>query len=446
MRSKLSIAVLLIALVLSTGLQALAMEHYTNTATDQYGKVVGGAQVAVYLAGTSTLAAIYSDNSLTVKANPFMTSVTSGVVDFYAENGAYDLVLTAAGKVFAADDTKRITLFDYADLSVTALPASPFTGQFVVVMDDVTAGDCDSAGGVAVSLCVWDGAWATVGSGGGGGATPGLSSVLAIDRIDGDAINQGTAFQVGSTAANAYMVTYYDSTDGLIHTCLVDGVLDDCNKRIKLLTGKNFSIANSSGTSIFTVSESGAITNATIDGSGTGNSIILYQKICGGDVAALNPSDGTAQHVWNKDPLSTAPTLTAASGINRGTAFLTFPDSDGDYGVQITCEMPAISGAVDVVIWWNTTGTGNARFQMATKFYGDDVADDASFNTASVVTAAAGTSGRPNRQVLSGLTVTGIGTPALGRFRFFRNRTEASDTLNAALNVEKVEVWAHVQY
>ena len=435
--------VLAILLVASTGLQVHAMEHYTNTATDQYGKVVGGAQVSVYLAGTSTLATIYSDNILTAKANPFMTSVTSGVVDFYAENGAYDLVLSAAGKVFTANDTKRITLFDYADLAVTELPVSPFTGQLLIVMDDLTAGACASAGGSSVSLCVWNGdSWVAASSGGGGVA--GWPTVSTTKEITwADAFANAALFGNGTNK----WALYNDPTDGLQLVCVVAGVANDCNYIRQLANGKTFEIRDSFGGSIFTITEStGAITNAKLDGAGTGNTVILYQKICGGDVAALNPADGTASHVWNKDPLSTAPTLTTASGTNRGTAYLTFPDSDGDYGVQISCEMPALSGTVDAVIWWNTTGTGNARFQIQTKFYADDAADDAAFNTASVVTAAAGTSNRPNRQVLSGLTVTGLGVNSLGRFRFFRNRTEASDTLNAALNVEKVEIWGHVNY
>ncbi len=367
-----------------------------------------------------------------------LDSIEAGFAKLPTLSGNADKTVrvNAAGTALVASDSPV--------MSGAAFPASPSVNALFLVTDDSVAGACDSDAGTEVTLCRWDGsAWVPIV---GATSVPGLSSVLAIDRIDGDATNQASAFRVGSAAANAYMVTYYDSTDGLIHTCLVGGVLDDCNKRIKLLTGKKYFIANSAGTEIFTVSETGAITNATLDGSGAGNTIVLYQKICGGDVAAINPSDGTAQHVWNKDPLSTAPTLTAASGTNRGTAFLTFPDSDGDYGVQLSCEMPVLTGNVDVVIWWNTTGTGNARFQVATKFYADDAADDASFNTASVVTAAAGTSGRPNRQVLSGLTMTGYAANSLGRFRFFRNRTEASDSLTAALNVEKVEIWGHVNY
>lgn len=252
-------------------------------------------------------------------------------------------------------------------------------------------------------------------------------------------------FKVGN--GTNYWSLYNDVTAGLQLACVIAGVLNDCNYIRKMAAGKFFEIQNSSGTSIFRVTEStGEVTNLTLNAESSGNTVTLYQKVCGGDVAGIDPASSSATHTWNKDPLSTAPTLTARSGTNRGIAVLTFPDSDGDYGIQISCEMPATTGNVDVVIWWDTTGTGNARFQVASKFYASNDADDASFNTASVVTAAAGTSGRPNRVGLSSLTVTGIGQSKIGRFRFFRNRTEGSDTLNAALNVEKVEIWARVQY
>jgi hypothetical protein len=107
--------------------------------------------------------------------------------------------------------------------------------------------------------------------------------------------------------------------------------------------------------------------------------------------------------------------------------------------VQISRALPLRTlGILDADIWWKTTGTGNARFQIQTKCYADDEADDAAFNTASVVTAAAGTSARPNKQTISAITMTGCAAGELLRIRFFRNRTEASDTLNAALDVEKV--------
>jgi hypothetical protein len=56
------------------------------------------AQVAVYLAGTLTLATIYADNAATPtpKANPF-TAQTNGYFYFYAANGRYDVTFSGGG-------------------------------------------------------------------------------------------------------------------------------------------------------------------------------------------------------------------------------------------------------------------------------------------------------------------------------------------------------------
>lgn len=181
----------------------------------------------------------------------------------------------------------------------------------------------------------------------------------------------------------------------------------------------------------------GKVTKMTSDAedSGVANTRPFYWDL---DLCAVSP-DGSTSHVWNKDPLSTAPTLTAKNGTNRSTCVLTFPDSDGDYGVSISRQLPSgWTGSFDADIWWDTTGTGNARFQIKTICYADDEADDAAYNSASVVTAAAGTSGRPNKQTITGITTTGCAADELMRIRFYRNRTEGSDTLNAALNVEKI--------
>jgi hypothetical protein len=175
-----------------------------------------------------------------------------------------------------------------------------------------------------------------------------------------------------------------------------------------------------------------------------GGSVVTYHSTAYAipaywDLDLVGVSGGTAGHVWNDDPLSTSCTATAAVGATRAIGLCTFPDSDGDYGRQITRYLPdGWTGSFDAEIWWKTTGTGDARFQIATKCYADDEADDAAFNPASVVTAAAGTSGRPNKQTITGITTTGCAAGELMRIRFYRNRTEASDTLNAALDVEKV--------
>lgn len=53
--------------------------------------------VTVYLAGTVTLATIYSDNASTPKANPFSASASDASWSFYAANGKYDVRFSGAG-------------------------------------------------------------------------------------------------------------------------------------------------------------------------------------------------------------------------------------------------------------------------------------------------------------------------------------------------------------
>lgn len=180
------------------------------------------------------------------------------------------------------------------------------------------------------------------------------------------------------------------------------------------------------------------LTNKLIDCEAAGNDCIIPHTI---PLDLVGVSAGVAGHIWNDDPLSTTCTAAAITGTNRTTGVCTFPDSDGDFGKAITLDLPTgwnSGSSFDADIWWKTTGTGNARFQFQTKCYADDETDDAAFNAASIVTAAAGTSGRPNKQTITGITTTGCAAGEMMRVRFFRNRTEASDTLTAALDVEKV--------
>lgn len=90
---------------------AQAMEHFVRPLQDQNGRAIAGATVSVYIAGSSTLATIYSDNGTTVKANPITTGV-DGMMDFYAANGLYDLAPVAKGYVFNVTQYKRLALVD----------------------------------------------------------------------------------------------------------------------------------------------------------------------------------------------------------------------------------------------------------------------------------------------------------------------------------------------
>lgn len=239
---------------------------------------------------------------------------------------------------------------------------------------------------------------------------------------------------------NDYWVLYRSAIKGLVFACVVGGVEGACNYVRQLQAGKYFEIQNAAGDPIFRVTnDTSAVNYITLDVEATGNAVTLPFR-WDLDLCGVSPTDSATSHVWNKDPLSTAPTLTTKLGTNRGTCVATFPDVDGDYGVQITRQIPdgTLTGNLDADIWWDTTGTGNARFQFQVKCYGSNDADDAAFNSASIITAAAGTSGRPNKQTITNITKTGCVGGNMMRIRAFRNRTEASDTLNAALNIEKI--------
>ncbi len=183
-------------------------------------------------------------------------------------------------------------------------------------------------------------------------------------------------------------------------------------------------------------SDTATLTNKTLNAESTGNVITIPAYW---DMDLVSVVSGTAAHIWNDDPLSTACTPTAVTGTNRTTGVCNFPAVDGEYGRQITRYLPdGWTGSFDAEIWWKTTGSGNARFSFQTICYADNEIDDAAFNTASLVTSAAGTSGRPNKQTITGITTTGCAAGELMRIRFSRNQAEGSDNLSAALDVEKV--------
>lgn len=246
-------------------------------------------------------------------------------------------------------------------------------------------------------------------------------------------------YGTGGQATNGWRIG--QGSDGNpFFDCYISSVQGNCDYYRKLNSGKKAGYKDSSNNIDFEYDEaSGEISKITVNAETSGVTITMpfYWDM---DMCGVSPTDGTTvSHVWNEDPLGSTPSATARVGTNRGTCVLNFPDSDGQYGVQISKQLPSgLTGSFDADIWWDTTGTGNARFQFATKCYADDEADDASMNTASVVTAAAGTSGRPNKQTITGITITGCAAGELMRIRFFRDRTEGSDTLNSSLNVEKI--------
>lgn len=406
------------------------------------------------------------------------TSITGTANEVAASASTGAITLSLPSTVNLAGKTVRIP-------SGTTLPAT------CTVADEFM--DTDATLGQQFYLCTSTNTWTLQGDGGGGGGITSLASQTGA----GQTITRGVGIG-GSSAANDHSFTF-DATElgaltwsaggsaslvwdfnlsaGDPQVTFGNGVVNVTSGNLQK-GGNNVITAGSGEISAITskatpttsdllliedaaasnakkqITLNGALaandartktfTNTTLDSEGTGNAITIPQYW---DLDLVAVSGGTATHVWNDDPLSTACTPLAVIGTNRTTGYCTFPDVDGDYGRQITRYLPpGWTGSFDAVVWWKTTGTGNARFQVATKCYDSDAADDGSFNTASIVTAAAGTSGRPNRVTLTGITTTGCAANQLMRVRLFRNRTEASDTLNAALDIEKVIFVARVTH
>lgn len=84
------------------------MQSYYDIVTDSGNNPISGALVYVY-DSLGALATIYSDDGLTLQSNPITTNASGGWI-FYAANGIYSAVITAAG--YTSKTITGITLND----------------------------------------------------------------------------------------------------------------------------------------------------------------------------------------------------------------------------------------------------------------------------------------------------------------------------------------------
>lgn len=313
--------------------------------------------------------------------------------------------------------------------------------------------------------------WETCSGGSGtvtntGGNLTSNSVVLGAGTVDtkvvAGIITDGTSkLTLGVAGSSVGSVDFKNATSGTVTLSPVTGALGTVTVSLPAATGTvalvagnigaataTTASANDNDTSVATTayvqteltayaSDAVAFTTKTIDCEATGNNCTIIQHR-GGDLVGLADAS-TVGHVWDFDPLSTTCTPTAITGTNQSYGVCTFPDSDGEFGRQIEFSLPTgFTGTMDADIWWKTTGTGNARFRVQTICYASDVAGDSAYSNSTYVTAAAGTSGRLVNVNMPSIVITGCDPGERMALRFSRNRTEASDTLNAALDVRRV--------
>jgi hypothetical protein len=196
---------------------------------DRKGAPLTGVTVSVYLAGTLTLATIYSDDGVTPKSNPF-TAEDNGHVEFYAGNGLYDIVYSKTGNTFTASRSTNIRFYDPSDEPILfaghlfgltlANNGSDATNDI-----DIAVGSCVSSDGTGALALVSpltkriDAAWA-VGTGNGGldigTLANGTYHIFAIKRTDTGVVdalfsrNPGRAQTFTVTIASPGVVTMTD--------------------------------------------------------------------------------------------------------------------------------------------------------------------------------------------------------------------------------------------
>lgn len=304
---------------------------------------------------------------------------------------------------------------------VTAFPGTPAAGDVVIVTDDSTAGACDSAAGTVTSLCQYDGAaWVKLGDGtaaGGALSSADIDTSVELRTIVTDESGTGALLFAGGdiAAGTATTPAANDNDTSIATTAYVQTELTAY------------------------ASDTATLTNKTVDCTTAGNVCTVYKYL---SLPLVGVSAGTAGHVWNDDPLSTTCTAASTAGTNQTRAFCTFPDSDGEIGKQLVVPLPTgyVAGSLAFRVTWKTTGTGNLRPRLQTLCYASDAAADAAYSNSTYITAAAGTSARWNKTAWTTATDTGCDAEEDMAIRFSRNRTEASDTLNAAADVEQVEI------
>ena len=108
------------------------MQRYQNVIIDTAGAGIASVTISVYLAGTTTLASLFSDNGVAALGNPFLSD-SDGSFNFYAADGRYDIKLAKTGYTFGTD-LYDVQLFDLTSVSpVTMNPLySPVVGTLTL--------------------------------------------------------------------------------------------------------------------------------------------------------------------------------------------------------------------------------------------------------------------------------------------------------------------------
>jgi hypothetical protein len=191
-----------------------------------------------------------------------------------------------------------------------------------------------------------------------GGATSAQGLDENFDLTGGNIItgsSEAKRFELYGTGAQSgkAWVMYVHSDGTFRFTCLVSGVEENCDKEVKLITGKSFIVRNNGGTPVLTLTEAGML-----------SSIIVKEEVWF-DMAGCD--DATGVFIFNK-PTANAPTATC-EGTNTRIATLDF-DATTDQSFTGRWRLPTgfqSSLGINIPIRWkaaSTSGSTGWCFQM----------------------------------------------------------------------------------
>lgn len=167
------------------------MQYYEFIAARDNGSVLPYAKCTVYLAGTTTLAALFNSSGGGV-SNP-ITALISGVAGFAAANGAYDLAITSADGWVAVPTVHDIQLYDLSQLDSQVSAA-------VGAATTATTG-ATNAGNSATAAAGSASAASSSASSASGSAT--TASTAATNAGNSATAAAGSATAAGTSATNA---------------------------------------------------------------------------------------------------------------------------------------------------------------------------------------------------------------------------------------------------
>ena len=380
---------------------------------------------------------------------PSANCVTTGVQCMYADSSTHSIMLsgngrTAASIVTAASSTTATqALFAtstahapaYRAIAATDLPAA-LSSQTSINGLTITA----STGTLTVTNA----------------KTASFSNSITLAGTDSTTMTFPTTSATIARTDSAQTFTGTQTFGAVVGTTWNGNTWATGTGTLSIAAGKTFTSSNTltlAGTDSTTLTFQGTdtyvgrattdtLTNKTIDAEGTGNTITIVDKF------SLMAAGGTAAApylLWNT--LATnAPTPTCAAGVTETTlldCYATFPDSDGDYSLQVPFFLPSDwTGNIDLKLKWKAAATsGDVVWQATMVCRADAEINDAAFNSANTVTdTAKGTTLQLNDASITSMTTTGCSAGELATLKVFRNRTNGSDTITGTVLLEGVEV------